>query len=120
MSAISSNQKLLFIAVLAVIVLTAYLTLFVNSRLSTVSKNDIDTAVNQAKYLYSVKSASGADLSTGPCLSDALLPGWVLDIVHHPRTAIDNLPENQCPSFLEGRAKHFVELDIEGRVVRAQ
>ncbi|OGE32911.1 hypothetical protein A3C59_01765 [Candidatus Daviesbacteria bacterium RIFCSPHIGHO2_02_FULL_36_13] len=113
-------KKFLFTITLIVIVVTAYLTLLVNFRLSTVSKNDIDTAVNQAKHLYNLKKSRGESFENGLCLSDALLPNWVVDIVHHPRLAIDELPENQCPSLVEGRAKHFVELDIEGKLIRAQ
>ena len=114
------SKKLLFSVSLIVILLTTYLTLVINSSLATVSKNDIDTAVNQAKYQYKLKKATGENLSDGPCLSDALLPNWVVDIVHSPRLPIDDLPENQCPSYRQGRAKHFVELDLEGRLVRAQ
>jgi hypothetical protein len=60
------------------------------------------------------------DFSCGPCLSDALMPDWVLDVAHNPRQAMDDLPSNQCPSFREGRAKHFVELDLEGNLIRAK
>jgi len=48
------------------------------------------------------------------------MPGWVLDLVHNPRQPIDDLPENQCNSFVEGRSKHFVELDIEGDLIKAK
>lgn len=113
-------KNLLFIITLVVIGITAYLTLIINSSLSTVSKNEIETAVNQSQVLYKSKVQRGEDLSNGPCLSDALLPGWVLDIAHNPRIAIDDLPENQCSSFREGRTKHFVELDLQGKLIRAK
>ncbi len=115
------NKGLLVLLALLVIVITAFLTLFVNIVLiETVPKSEIDTAVNQAKYLYSLKKATGEDLKEGPCLSDALMPDWVVDIAHNPRQPVDDLPGNQCPSFREGRVKHFVELDLEGNLIKAR
>lgn len=81
---------------------------------------DEDTAVNQAQFLYSQRNINGVDFSSGPCLSNAVIPGWVVDIAHSPRLPIDDLPENQCSAFKEGRAKHFVELDPEGNVIRVK
>ncbi len=57
--------------------------------------------------------ADGADLSSGPCLSNHLIKNWVCDVAHSPRTASDNLPENQCSAFREGDATHFVEVSPE-------
>ncbi len=114
-------KSLIFLLSLTTVLLTAYLTLVVNSGLpKSLSKNEIDTAVNQAKYLYNQAKITGKDFSEGPCLSDALLPNWVVDIVHNPRQPIDDLPQNQCPGYFEGRVEHFVELDTEGNLVRAQ
>ena len=110
----------LFVLALVIILLTGYLTLAINSNVpKSLSKTEIETAVNQAKFLYKLNKETNEDLSLGPCLSNDLLPNWVVDIVHSPRTAIDDLPENQCPSIIEGRAKHFVELDLEGNLIRA-
>lgn len=83
-------------------------------------KSEMDTAINQAKYIYSLRKSQGVDFSAGPCLSDALMPDWVLDIAHSPRTAADDLPANQCPAYREGRAHHFVELDPDGNLIRAR
>lgn len=79
-----------------------------------------DKAVNQALVLFQEAKKTNIDLSKGPCLSNALLEGWVADIVHSPRQDLDDLPENQCSAFREGRAKHFVELDLEGNAVRVK
>ncbi|PIS41504.1 MAG: hypothetical protein COT25_02765 [Candidatus Kerfeldbacteria bacterium CG08_land_8_20_14_0_20_42_7] len=79
-----------------------------------------DLAVLRAKEVYQLAVNSGDDLSQGPCLSNSLISGWVLDIVHSPRTAVDDKPENQCSAYREGAAKHFVELDTEGNFVRAE
>lgn len=55
---------------------------------------------------------AGADLEDGPCLSDSepdMPEGWVCDVAHSPRQAVDNQPANQCPSFGK-TASHFVEV----------
>lgn len=78
-----------------------------------------DTAVSSAITLYN-KMVGKIDLTNGPCLSNDLMPGWVLDIVHSPREKIDDLPQNQCSAYLEGRARHFVELDLNGNLVRVR
>lgn len=109
----------LVILVLAVLLLTAYFTLAVNNEfVKSLSKSEIEVAVNQAQHFYKQKKMRGEDLSSGPCLTESLMPGWVVDIVHSPRLPIDDLPENQCQSFREGKANHFVELDINGNLVR--
>lgn len=80
--------------------------------------DEIDNAVKKAMDVYKTRKEAGEEFETGPCLSNDLLPDWVVDIAHNPRQALDNLPENQCAAFIEGRAKHFVELDLEGEVIR--
>ncbi|HIH21617.1 MAG TPA: hypothetical protein HA222_03095 [Candidatus Diapherotrites archaeon] len=59
-------------------------------------------------------------LENGPCLGNPLheFPDWVCDIAHSPRTEADNLAENQCSSFREGIAKHFVELNEECEFIK--
>jgi len=63
---------------------------------------------------------SGRDLSNGPCLLNPIpnLKDWVCDVAHNPRQPVDNLPENQCSSFREGKANHFVEVDIACNLIR--
>lgn len=109
----------LFLLILTIILLSASLTLWSNTSLTKgPPKAEVETAVNQAKYLFQQRKEKGEDLESGPCLSNALMPNWALDIVHNPRTAEDDLAQNQCPSTVEGRAAHFVELDIKGNLVR--
>ena len=79
-----------------------------------------ERAVAQAQALYAQQKADGVDFSKGPCLAEVLIEGWAADIVHVPRTAEDDLPENQCQSYRAGRAFRIVELDLDGNVVRAQ
>lgn len=79
---------------------------------------EIDNAVKKAFDVYKNRKTAGTDFSSGPCLTNDLMPDWVVDIAHNPRQKLDDLAENQCPAFIEGRAKHFVELDLEGEVIR--
>ena len=80
---------------------------------------EIDAEIlKNALNLYIDKRAEGADLSDGPCLGK-IAEDWVLDIAHRPRTAVDDLPENQCVDFREGRAHHFIELDPDGQLLRS-
>ncbi len=81
---------------------------------------EADVAINQAKHVFQLAKDSGTDFKNGPCLSNALMPGWVADITHNPRQNIDDLPTNQCSAFINGTAKHFVELDIEGNLIRVK
>ncbi len=114
-------KNLLVFLILTTIVITAFLTLTLNSgNPKSISRAELETAINQANHLYRQEKSKGRDFSTGPCLSDALLPGWVVDIAHNPRLPIDDLPQNQCLVNSEGRLKHFVELDPDGNLIRAK
>ncbi|MFH1225609.1 MAG: hypothetical protein V1676_07480 [Candidatus Diapherotrites archaeon] len=70
--------------------------------------------------LCKAQFAKGADLSNGPCLANPLqeFPEWVCDVVHSPRADVDNVQENQCSAFGEGRANHFVEVDESCAVIK--
>lgn len=109
---------LLFIVVTAAIIV--YSQKPKNGEYHPGDRADADRAVNQAKFVFTSRKAVGENFSSGPCLSDALMPGWVADIVHKPKQPVDDLPENQCPAFIEGRAKHVVEMDSEGIIVRVK
>lgn len=113
-------KAFLFLLALTVILLAAYLTLAVNTRGLKPSRIEQETAINQAKLLYKHAKERNQDLSDGPCLSNALMEGWVLDITHNPRLPIDDLPQNQCAAYIEGSARHFVELDLDGNLIRAR
>lgn len=81
---------------------------------------DKDLAVAKAQELWRIQFQMEEDLSSGPCLSNNLIPDWVGDIAHNPRTAADDLPENQCSAYRAGTAHHFVELDQAGNLIRAE
>jgi hypothetical protein len=81
-----------------------------------------DRAVDEAQASFRQAQVSGEDLSTGPCISESLptLPDWVADIAHDPRQPVDDQPANQCARYRSGEAHHFVELDTDGTLIRAQ
>lgn len=81
--------------------------------------NAREEAIRKAKELFEQKRREGMDFSRGPCLSEEIVPDWCVDVAHSPREPIDNDPSNQCRSFREGRVHHFVELDLDGNVIRA-
>lgn len=51
------------------------------------------------------------------CLGDCVHK-YAVDIVHVPRTAEDDKPENQCPNYRSGLYTNFVELDKDGKIVK--
>lgn len=117
----------LFLSTLILIIVSASLTFFLSHKDLGNADNykpgvrqDIDQSVNQAKVVYDQYKSLGTDFSSGPCLSNALLPGWVLDVAHNPRTPGDDLPQNQCSALKEGKAKHFVELDPDGKLIKVK
>ncbi len=124
-----SRAKLL-ILVLSVIAIVSLLIVYVhetnpfNSAVRGTYKpglsDEIDNMVGRAQKLYGDRKAIGIDFSTGPCLTNDLDQDWVADLAHNPRQDLDDFPENQCPAFIEGRATHFVELDLEGEVIRVK
>ena len=113
----------LFFAVLTVILITSFLVMYQGSkdtRYEPGNWTEADTAVNQAKHFFAIRKASGESFTNGPCLSNALITGWVADIVHNPRQPIDDLPQNQCPAFSEGRATHVIEMDLDGNIIKVE
>jgi hypothetical protein len=113
----------LFILTLIVIVVTSLVVWQMNRKDGEYKigvNSTYDNAVNTAKMLYDQQKKAKVDFSDGPCLTNALMEDWVADIVHVPRSEVDNDPDNQCIAFLEGGAHHFVELDLNGNVVRVK
>ncbi len=75
--------------------------------------------IREAGLAYGVLRSSGTDLSSGPCLG-TIFADWVADVVHTPRQSVDDQQENQCQAIQKGEAHHFIELDLDGNVVRIQ
>jgi len=86
------------------------------------SQSERDQAVAEAMQAYHEAKASGGDLERGPCIAEQLpnLPDWVADIAHEPRQPVDDDPANQCARYRTGEAHHFVELDPQGELIRAE
>ena len=84
---------------------------------------DKQAAIAAARAAYEKARAEGEDFSSGPCIADPLpapSDDWVADVAHDPRADVDDDPANQCASYRAGNAKHFVELDPGGNVIRAK
>lgn len=81
---------------------------------------DADLARAKTIELYRAALINGTDLSSGPCLSNKVIPDWVADVAHNPRTDIDDDPANQCSAFRDGTAHHFVEIDPAGTIIRVE
>jgi hypothetical protein len=86
------------------------------------SQSDRDKAVAEAQAAFRQVQASGRDLNIGPCISESLpgLADWVADIAHDPRESVDDDPANQCRRYRAGDAHHFVELNVDGQLIRAE
>ena len=86
------------------------------------SQSDRDKAVDEAQTVYRQFIATGQPTGPGPCISESLpgLPDWVADIAHSPRLPLDDQPQNECQRYRAGQAHHFVELDENGTLIRAQ
>jgi hypothetical protein len=92
------------------------------SKGSNVQPSGSQKAVDEAQVAFRQVQASGQDLSAGPCISESLpgLPDWVADVAHDPRQAVDDEPANQCQRYRSGQAHHFVELNLDGQLIRAE
>ncbi|MCX6749344.1 MAG: hypothetical protein NTW17_01195 [Candidatus Pacearchaeota archaeon] len=58
------------------------------------------------------KFSSFTGLLNSQCLGTC--GNYAVDIVHVPRTSEDNLVENQCSDYREGKVSQFIELDKYG------
>jgi hypothetical protein len=87
-----------------------------------VSQSDREKAVDEAQAAFQQVQASGQDLNAGPCISESLpgLADWVADVAHDPRESVDDDPANQCRRYRAGDAQHFVELNVDGQLIRAE
>ena len=105
----------------AAIVAVAYLLLLIACGGSS-SSGDKQQAIDAAQRVYQQAKAKGTDFSHGPCIAEQLpdLPDWSVDVAHNPRQSIDDQSANQCQDYRQGKTHHFVELDLDGNMIRAQ
>ncbi|HEY6771030.1 MAG TPA: hypothetical protein VI035_01120 [Solirubrobacterales bacterium] len=116
------QRKVLPLFIAAVSVATTLAFAACGSSGNGVSQSDREKAVDEAGAAFRQVEASGQDLSAGPCISDSLpgLPDWVADVAHDPRQDVDDQPQNQCARYRDGDAHHFVELALDGQLIRAE
>ena len=110
------KKWLIILGVIVILALVFALTKRVDNSLS--DEDDLtegERITRLALELYEQKKQEGMEFSS-QCLGT--VDGYAVDIVHVPRTEEDNLPENQCEDFREGRVSKFIELDKDGNVVR--
>jgi len=118
-----STAAKIILFVLVIIALAAVLySSIINTWPSTVWR--VEDAENKCESLCELALNSGLDLSSGPCISNNMAPGrisegWVCDVAHSPRQAVDDDPTNQCSAYRIGTAKHFVEVDTSCNLIRA-
>ncbi len=74
-----------------------------------------DSFVSCASGLYAGLARAGVPFDS-QCLG--VCGNYSVDIVHVPRTAEDDLFENQCREYRENITTGFIELDKDGDVVR--
>lgn len=108
-----------FSAVLTVMLIAILLPLLPALTFSS-AKDDRAEATKKAQEVYGQQKSAGISFEEGPCIAENLMTDWVADIAHKPRQPVDDQPENQCQSYRQGKARHFVELDPEGNILSAQ
>ena len=85
-----------------------------------VSSEERDRAIEAAQQVYTQERVRGTDVSNGPCIAEEVIDDWSVDIAHDPRQDVDDQPENQCQFYRDGKTHHFVELDPDGKLIRAR
>jgi len=72
-------------------------------------------AINCAKELYHKENNLGVQFSS-QCLGKC--GNYSIDIVHFPRDSLDDLIQNQCEDYRNGITKNFIELNLNGEIVK--
>lgn len=70
----------------------------------------------KAVEMYQKTKEQGVNFSNGPCLG--AIDGYAVDVAHLPREKVDDLSENQCSDYNNGKLKHFIELTPLGTIIR--
>jgi len=115
-------KTILIIIFVAIIIVVIYFLFFRTKTMPVIEEKGVEYTqeemIEMAQELFKEKIAEGVDMTNGHCLTNQLIPDWVVDIAHSPRQDIDNLPENQCSAYREGLAHHFIELDLDGNLIK--
>lgn len=113
-------KMLLSLGIGMIVVLIVLIIPFIPALTFSSGSKEKSQAMKEAKSVYEHQQAAGVSFANGQCIAESLMPDWVADIVHNPRDPMDDLPENQCQSYRAGSTHHFVELDLQGNIIRAQ
>jgi hypothetical protein len=108
-------MKKSFLAIFAIFAIGIAVLLIALFLLPKGEKNAVEACIALCKS----ELEKGRDLSSGPCLSNEIAPNWVCDVAHWPRQSVDNKEENQCEAYRKGLASHFVEVDVNCKLIRA-
>lgn len=103
------------VTVIVLIVLIAFVFYFGDMRSFRESLDEHEEAVACAYALHAgiVRAAVVLD---SQCLG--ICGAYAVDLVHVPRSASDDLPENQCREYREGKVAGLIELDATGTIVQ--
>ena len=114
-------QKIFYLIIGIIVVLAIIGTLFLKFYAPSAAKKEAEKndMIRKAEVLYKTAKNNNIDIALGPCLG-FVNDDWVVDLVHNPRTASDDAKENKCESYTLGQAKHFIELDLDGKLVRME
>jgi len=106
-------DEILIILLILLVFLSGCVAPKIKTDLESFKEYCISTCVNEKNR--------GVSLSNGPCLLNPMPENidWVCDVAHDPRENVDNLPENQCSAFKEGRATHFIEVTPDCKFIKA-
>ena len=80
-----------------------------------VEQKELLDCVNKTYYEWVKANLVFDSQCLGSCIKK-----YAVDVVHVPRTAVDDLRQNQCVDYLNGLYSNFVEIDKTGDVVRIQ
>ncbi|MEM2956011.1 MAG: hypothetical protein QW041_00320 [Candidatus Pacearchaeota archaeon] len=102
-----------------VIIFLLFLTMFITGINGCIPESKIESIKNACINECQKQINEGKNLSS-ECLLDPIADtDWVCDVAHSPRQSIDNLQENQCKSWQNGTAKHFIEVSPECKFIRS-
>ena len=109
------NKKIIFLIVLAEVILFS----------GCIGQKQTEVSDKEKAELACTEECNnnlekGTDLNSGPCLMNPMsnLPDWICDVAHEPRQDVDDDQKNQCSAFSEGKAHHFVEVDINCNLIK--
>ncbi len=125
------RKKIIFIFTILTLLLIFFVFVFPNLNFennffknSKYYEKNVSVIINDCISYCEYLKSQDVDLSKGPCIMDPYNyngkynPDWVCDIAHNPRISIDNIASNQCNSFRNQSAKHFIELTPDCKFIR--